>query len=911
MSVSFHNLSVRDTLKELNTTKQGLSQAEAKKRLEEYGPNELEHDGKLTPLKIFLLQFKNVMVFMLLFATVISYLIGEYVDAAVIFAILIINAVLGFIQEYRAEKAMEALLSLAAPHAVVIRDGKEREVFSRELVKGDVVVLNVGDMVPANIRLIKSVGLKVDQAHLTGESVSVSKVKSKQKENLAVADRANIVYMSSVVTFGKGLGVVTATGMETEIGQIARTVQSAGRELTPLQLEINNLGKALAGIVVFLVIGLFIVGIVLQRDFVEMFLTSVSLAVSAVPEGLPAVITVTLAIGMQRMAKKNAVVRKLSAVQTLGNVTVICSDKTGTLTKNEMTVTKIFDGSKEYEVTGTGYNPKGDFKIKGKKVEPNNLNLLFEVGALCNNAYLSEEEMCCSIVGDPTEGSLLTLAAKAGVNYLELKEEYDELAEISFNSKRKRMSVVVKKQGEKFLYSKGAPDVMLELCSHILVDGKVKKLTSKKKKDLLIKNEEFAGDALRVLALAYKPLKKSVKKYDEKLEDDLIFLGLTGMIDPPRLEVKASLDLCRKAGIRVMMLTGDHVITAKSIGKSIGLLGDKDLALTSGDIESMSEQDFSKAVSKTTIFARITPEHKLKVVEELKKKGEIVAVTGDGVNDAPALKSAHIGVAMGITGTDVSKEASEMVLTDDNFSTIVNAVKEGRGIFDNIKKFIKFLLSANADTISIVLISLLLGLPLPFIPIHILWMNLVTDGFPALALSVDPVDSNIMQRKPRPPNKSLVKEIALFVIFAGVISAISGIILFLISLNYEGFFTTNSDFALSKARTIVISSAIIYELLFVFNCRDDDKSVWERSFKENFLDNKWLTFAFLVSLTLQMFFIFNPLMNTLFKTVALNWYELVLVFIFALPGLAIVPKWFHHDLNIHFPTFNNNKGVEK
>jgi len=898
MAVSYHSFSVKKTLKELGTSKKGLTEAEAKLRMEKYGPNELEHGKKLSPLIIFLLQFKSIMVYMLLFAVVVSYLLGEYIDSAVIVAILIINAVLGFFQEYKAEKAMEALMSLAAPHAVVLRDDKERDIYSRELVKGDIVILNVGDRVPANIRLIESIGLKVDQSHLTGESVSVEKETGAQPGDAGIADRKNIVYMASIITYGKGIGVVTATGMETEIGQIAKNVQEQERETTPLQREISILGRWLAFIVVSLVVILFFIGIIFQHDVVEMFMTSVSLAVSAVPEGLPAVITVTLAIGMQRMAKKNAVVRKLSAVQTLGGVTVICSDKTGTLTKNEMTVTKIFDGTKEYEVTGSGYEDKGDFLLNNKKINPENLKLLLKVSALCNNAYLSKEDKCCSVVGDPTEGSLLVLASKAGINYLDLKDKYKYLSEISFDSKRKRMSVIVRKDGEKFLNTKGAPDVVLELCSKIIISGKVVELTPAKKVEILKKNEEFAANALRVLAMAYKPLPEKTSKYDEKLENDLIFLGLTGMIDPPRPEVRSAINLCRQAGIRVIMLTGDHITTAKAIGKSIGLFNeDKDIALTSKEVDKMSDADFSKAVNNVVIFARISPENKFKIVKELKNKGEIVAVTGDGVNDAPALKSAHIGIAMGITGTDVSKEASEMVLTDDNFTTIVSAVREGRGIFDNIKKFVKFLLASNADTILEVTAAVMLRWPIPFLPVHILWMNLVTDGLPALALSMDPPADNVMQRKPRNPKYSLVKEVAVFILFAGLIDAVASLILYFLSLSAEGFFITSATDALSKARTMAISSAIFYELFFVFNCRDDDKGVWSRSFKENFLSNKFLTLGVAGSLIMQLLFIYNPFFNTIFRTTPLALWELGLVFLFATPGLFLLPRWFHIDLN--------------
>lgn len=889
---------VADVLNALSTSRDGLSSNEVKKRLKTHGHNLIKTKKELTSLKIFLYQFKNIMIYMLIVAFIVSFLINELTDAVVILFILLLNAVLGFIQEYKAEKAMEALESLAAPKAVVFRDGKEMVVWGRDLVPGDIVLLNTGDRVPANIRLIEGHNLKIDQAHLTGESVPVTKSEEKILKELALADRSNIAYMGSLVTYGKGFGVVTATGMQTEIGKIAHSVQAKPRETTPLQKEISGLGKWLSISVVIAISMLFMLGLLFNKDATEMFLTAVSLAVSAVPEGLPAVITVTLAIGMQRMGRRNAVVRKLSAVQTLGNVTVICTDKTGTLTKNEMTVTKIYDGAEEYDVTGAGYEPKGDFKLNNKVVSVNELELLFKTGVLCNNAYFGKSDDSWNVIGDPTEGSLLVLAAKAGVWHDEIKSVYSELSELSFDSVRKRMSVVYKSKSGVEAFSKGAPDTMLNLCSKIMVNGKIKKLTAEKRKEILKKNQEWASHALRVLAVAYRKLPSSIKKFEQtRVEKDLVFLGLVGMIDPPRAEAGQSINLCREAGIKVKMITGDHALTAVAIAKQLGLFIDGAVAVSGEELDKMSDKDFTKTVMAARIFARVSPEHKLRIIEELKRQGEIVAVTGDGINDAPALKTAHIGIAMGIKGTDVSKEASEMVLTDDNFSTIVNAVEEGRGIFDNIKKFIKFLLSANADTIAVVTASLLVGLPLPYLPIHILWMNLVTDGLPALALSVDSKSPDLMSRKPRNPKKSLVRELALFIIIAGVIDAISSITLFIIALNFEGYFITGSALALSKARTMAISSAIIYELFFVFNCRHDKKSVWSKSFRENFLSNKKLTIAVIASLILQLLFIYLPLFQFLFKTVSLSIIELGLVFLFASGGLFILPRFFHKELN--------------
>ncbi len=883
----------KEVLKELKSSLNGLSEHEAEKRLKKYGLNEFKHKKKLSAIKIFLYQFENVMVFLLLFAAFVSFAIGETLDSIVILVILFFNVVLGFLQEYKADKAMEALLKLATPKAIVIRDGKQKEIDSKYLVVGDIVVLNTGDKAPANIRVLESFGLKVNQAHLTGESIDVVKTDKPIKESTPFADRSNIIYMGSTISSGKGIGVVIATGSNTEVGQIAENVQREYRKITPIQKEINNLGKFLAAIVVILVAILFVLGILFNHSFVEMLLTSVSLAVSVVPEGLPAVITVTLAIGMRRMAKRNAIVRKLSAVQTLGDVTVICSDKTGTLTKNEMTVTKIFDCKDVIDVSGVGYSSKGEFSLNGREIAPSHLRLLFECGVLCNNAYYSNN----SILGDPTEGSLLVLSEKAGHRISEIKSKYKELAEISFNSVRKMMSVVVEKRGKQYIFSKGATSVILDKCNRYYYKGKVLRLGKRQKEKIEAMNNEFASNALRVLALAYKPLDKNYSDFGEEFESDLIFLGLVGMIDPPREDVKDAISMCKRAGIRVMMLTGDHALTARAVAKQIGLIEDDEVVLTNSDLNSMDDNTLLEKLDEVNIFARVSPKNKLRIVNLLKRKGEIVATTGDGVNDAPALKSSDIGIAMGITGTDITKEASDMILADDNFSTIVYAIKEGRNIYNNIKKFVRFLLTSNADTLFVIATMIVLGLPIPYIPIHILWMNLITDGFPALALTVDPNLSDVMNKKPRDPNSKLLKEVISFVVIGGLIDALTSIFVFIFSLNYENFFNTLSQIPLAKARTIVISKAIFYELFLVFNCRDDKKSVFDMGFKKAFLSNKWLTLSVLFSIVLQLLFIYNPVFNTLFKTVPLTLNELLIVVAFSSIALFLPVKLLNRDLN--------------
>jgi Ca2+-transporting ATPase len=906
--MAYHDLSISETIKKLNTDeKTGLSQDEANKRIIEYGLNELEKGKKISALHIFLSQFTNIMVIILLIGGFISLLINEELDALTIFIILILNAILGFVQEYKAENAMKALLNLTNPHARVIRDSKEQDILSKNLVPGDIIILEVGDKVSANIRLLNSFNLEVNQAHLTGESNSIPKFSKAIESKTNLLDWNNIVFMGSIVTNGKALGVVIQTGMNTEIGKIAKNITNIKQEKTPLQYEIDKLAKVLAKVVIIAVTVLFFLGILLKKDFFEMLMTSVSLAVAAVPEGLPAVVTVTLALGMQRMAKKNALIRKLPAVQTLGNVTVICSDKTGTLTKNEMTVKKIFNGFKDYEITGSGYDKVGDFLVEGKKLLPKDLDYLFKISCLCNNSFVDFDEN--KIIGDPTEASLLVMSKKAGWDYNLVKKDYKELAELSFDSKRKMMSVVEKKDDKIYLMTKGAPDIIISNCSKILINNKLLTLTAQRKKELLKKNEEFASKALRVLGFGFKEIKEE-KKYDTSLEKDLIFVGIAGMIDPARDEVKEAIKKAKQAGIKIKVLTGDHVITAKAIAQEIGLMDNDSIAISSEELDKLSEEDFSKMVHKAVVFARISPENKLRIVNELKAKGEIVAVTGDGVNDAPALKASHIGISMGITGTDVTKESSQMVLLDDNFSTIVNAIEEGRGIFDNIKKFVKFLLASNADTIVVVTTMVLVGLPLPYIPVHILWMNLITDGLPAIALSVEKPDADVMRRKPRDPNYSLIRELGLFIIVAGIIDALSSIILFIYGLNFEGFFIDANPYSLMKARTMAISSAIIYELFFVFNCRDDEKGLFLKSFKENFLSNKYLTLAVLFSFILQLCFIYLPFFNTLFQTTPLNLFEMFLVLFFASFGLLIRPKWFHKDITKLFKKKPNNKTLK-
>jgi len=764
MNPQWHSMEKEKLLESLKATEAGLSTEEAERRLQEFGPNELMERKGITPLQIFLGQFKDIFVIMLLIAIGISVAINEIVDAATIGGIVFLNAIVGFVQEYRSEKAMEAMKKLTAPKARVLRDGTEKFIQSREVVPGDIVLLESGDRIPADARLLEVVDLKTDEAVLTGESTAVDKKDVVLDTKTAVADRKNSVFMATHITYGRGKAVITSTGMGTEFGKVAEMVQAVETVETPLKQKLTKFAKKLGIIIVAVCViifvlelyELFVLGTSSIGEIIGAFETAIALAVSAVPEGLPAVVTVSLALGARELAKRNALIRKLSSAETLGATTIICSDKTGTLTKGEMTVRKIYVNNKMIDVTGAGYEPKGDFLLNCVPVDPKEdaeLDLLLKASTLCSNATYDGTK----VLGDTTEGALIVAAAKAGMTKTDLDKAYSRLQEVPFTSERKRMTTVHKSpEGEVFSYVKGAVELILERSGHIVKGGKSIKLSTKEKEQILKTNEEMANQALRVLAVAYKELPKTeTGKYDEEeLESDLVFIGLAGMIDPPRDEAKGANDLCRKAGIKTAMITGDHKLTAVAIAKELGIMDD-DMALTGAELDKLSDEEFDKIVEDASVYARVSPEHKLRIVRALKKKGHIVAMTGDGVNDAPALKQADIGVAMGITGTDVTREAADMVLADDNFATIVTAVEGGRAIYDNIRKFSFFLLRSNFDELLVIGVFALLSLPLPLSAGMILWINLVTDGGPALALSLDPPQEDLMNRPPRDPREGI------------------------------------------------------------------------------------------------------------------------------------------------------------
>jgi P-type Ca2+ transporter type 2C len=860
----YYALPLKEILKSFKVTDKGLSKDEAEHRLHKYGFNEVRSEHKISPIKIFLEQFSSPLIWILIFALVVSIFLSELADAIIIGIIIILNAILGFIQEYKAERAIEALQQLASPKAKVIRDGREIKIDSKNVVPGDIIVLDTGDKIPADARLIENHDLRTEEGPLTGESQPVSKELKILAEKTVLADRINMVYSSTIISNGRGKAVVAHTGMNTEVGKIASLIKEAHEKKTPLQKKLRELGKYLTIAVVAVAIVVFLAGLIKGESATVMFLTAIALAVAAIPEGLPAVITISLSLGVQRMIKRNALVRKLPSVETLGSVNVICTDKTGTLTHNEMTVKKIWFADNIYEVSGSGYEAKGTFMVNKKPANPLLLHSLLKIGALCNDALIEnnkqkkQDEKSVKdreVTGDPTEAALIVSAEKARFTSKDLNKKFPRVDEITFSSERKMMTTIHQIKDKKVSYTKGAPDIIIEKCNRILVDGKVIRLNRHKKKEIIAQNETFADDALRVLGFAYN----DIFSKKEDAENDMIFVGLQAMIDPPREEVKQAIKRCQSAGIRVIMITGDQIATAKAIAKEIGIKGE---AIHGQDLE--NGINLNKEINKINIFARVNPEHKLKIVEVLKKKGYVVAMTGDGVNDAPALKKADIGISMGIMGTDVAKEASDMILTDDNFTSIVNAVEEGRGIFDNIRKFVNYLLSSNLGEIVLILLATLMGLPLPLTAIHILWVNLVTDGLPAVALGVDPYQKEIMKRKPRAARESIIsKEMGYNI---GILGTLLGIIVLVLFWLYL-------DSPLAKAQTVAFTALVVFEIVRLQVIRSE--------YKLGMFSNKWLVMAVLSSFMLQLLVIYTPL-SKWFGTVALGWIDWLVIAVGAL-----------------------------
>lgn len=848
----------------------GLSVSAAEKRISTYGYNQLTQKKGRSPLGLFLEQFQDFIIWVLIVAALVSGFLKEWVDALAIIAIVIINAILGFIQEYRAQESLAALKKLSAPNAKVIRDNQHLLIPSREIVPGDLIELESGDNIPADSRLIYATpNFSTQEASLTGESTPVAKtILALEEKDIPLADRANMVYMGTSVAAGKARALVIETGMRTELGKIAVMIQDIEKESTPLQKKLEQFGKWIV-MLCFILVGLvFLLEFLRGGKILDVFLTAVSLAVAAIPEGLPAVVTIALALGVQRMVKRHALIRKLPSVETLGCATVICSDKTGTLTKNEMTVRAVFVEDKLYKVSGSGYETAGDFFVAEEKINPDQsgqLKKLLIYSVLCNGAQLERDN---SASGDPTEIAMLVAAAKAGVWKVDAQKDFPFIEEIPFDSERKKMTIV-RRSGNKFIaFVKGAAEELLDDCSGM----------DENYRDRIIKsNADLAAQAMRVLGVAYRELEKAPSEYSaEEIERELTFLGLVAMIDPPRTEVKLAIQKCRQAGIRTVMITGDHKNTAVAIAKELGFFSSDSFALTGDELDDLSDEELFAKVRNISVYARVSPQHKLRIVQAWRRSGEIVAMTGDGVNDAPAVKEADIGVAMGITGTDVTKEVSDMVVTDDNFASIVSAVEEGRGIYDNIKKFVHYLLSCNTGEILVMFVASLIGWPVPLLPVQILWVNLVTDGLPALALGVDPVEPGIMNKPPRMKDEAVVtKQRAYTMLAQGSFIAFCSLLAFCLVMFIE-------KEGIMRARTAAFVVLSCSQLFHAFNCRSDTESI----FKLGFLSNKKLICANLISFIMQMAVVYVPFLQRVFQTQRLGFVDWLMVL-----AISSLPLW--------------------
>lgn len=869
---------------------QGLSTREIPLKKKLFGDNQLRQGREISAISIFINQFTDFMIIVLLGAALISACLGEVADAIAIAAIVLMNGILGFIQEYRTERSLQALQRLAAPTAKVLRDGKVITIQASDIVPGDIVILESGDRIPADGSLLMAENLTIDESLLTGESIPVEKSASVDKESQIKIYKQNYVFMGTLVVNGRGKMIVEKIGMDTEMGKIAGMIDDIDDKQTPLQKRLDFLGKQLVMICLAICAVVAVLGVFRGEKVQDMFLFGVSLAVAAIPEGLPAIVTVILTLGVQRMIRKKVIIRRLPAVETLGCATVICSDKTGTLTENKMSVRKIYLGEETFLVTGTGYRSEGEILASdGRPLKnlPKELTRLLEIGVSCNNAGINTESSgnLFEVIGgkkelkpygDPTEIGILIAALKANINKKDVDANYVRLKEIPFDSNRKRMSVLVQsKKGQLFLFTKGAPDVILSLCTKIQDKGEIRPITKNDEMTILNANDDMGREALRVLGFAYRKLSINELE-DSNLEKDLIFVGMMGIIDPPRPEAVSAVQKCFTAGIRPVMITGDHKSTAWAVARELSMLTKNSKIVTGQELDNMSESELLKQIDDIAVYARVTPRHKLRIVRTLKKKGHIVAMTGDGVNDAPAVKEADIGVSMGINGTDVTKEASSMILMDDNFASIVAAVEEGRIIYDNIRKFIRYLLSCNVGEILTMIWTSILGLPLPLLPIQILWVNLVTDGLPAMALGVDPPDRDVMRRKPRGKNENVFSHgLGAKIMYRGLIISLATLAAFIITNLY-------SKSNLELARTAAFATLVMSQLLFVFECRTEKTNVrWQNPF-----GNLYLTLSVLISISMLFAVIYIPFFQPFFHTVALDINILLLVL--GLAGLGAV-----------------------
>ena len=858
----------------------GLSSEQVEEKRSVYGTNEIVSKNKKSIAKMILEQFQDFMIIILIIAAVISGIVGQsngegFTDSIIILVIVILNAVIGVIQELKAQKSLESLKNLSAPHSKVIRDGKLQDLESKYLVPGDIVVLETGDYVPADLRLIEAVNLKTQEAALTGESLPVEKTTEKiDKEDIGIGDRLNQAFSSSLVTYGRGKGIVVSIGMQTEVGKIATMLDSVDDSETPLSRRLEALGKTLgiAALVICLVI--FAVGsFVHGREIFEMFMTAVSLAVAAIPEGLPAISTIVLSIGVQRMVKRNAIIRTLPSVETLGSATVICSDKTGTLTQNKMTVEKIFYNNEIFGVEEKKYNVD------------DHLRLLMNSMILCNDTKVTKEGEEFKLAGDPTETALVDLGIKLNMLKTTMDDENPRVEEIPFDSERKLMSTVNNTNQGLFVYTKGGVDEILSKCSKIYLDNQEMALSAENINYIKQVNEEMAKGALRVLAMAYKRVDKVPTRNEmNNLESELVYIGMVGMIDPARPEAKEAVEKCKTAGIKPVMITGDHKVTAMAIAKDIGILENESEAITGSELEKMPQEELEKNVKNYSVYARVSPEHKVRIVKAWQSQGEVVAMTGDGVNDAPALKTADIGAAMGIVGTDVAKEAADVVLTDDNFATIVSAVEEGRRIYDNILKAVQYLLSSNIGEIIVLFVATMFGwLAEPLLPIHILWINLVTDSLPALALSVDPAEKDIMKRKARKDKNIFSKGMTFRVIYQGIMVGVLTLLAFCIGCRFDFASLANPEVAMT-AQTMAFAVLAMSELVHAYNVRSNKESIFKLKLKTNMV----LVLATLVSLLLMVVVLGVPVLQGMFEVTELSITNWVWVILLSLAPLTIV-----------------------
>ena len=910
-SETWHTREAEDVFSSLATSPQdGLTFEEATRRLEQHGPNELAEAPRPTFWHKLLQQFNNFIVIILIIASIVSAILGDYIEASAIMAIVLLNAVLGVVQERRAEEALAALRRMAAPEAHVIRDGHRLVIPARELVPGDVVLLEAGNYIPADLRLTETANLRIEEAALTGESQAVDKdARITLRQDVSLGDRRNTAFMGTLVTYGRGRGVVVSTGMHTQIGLIATMLQLVEEEPTPLQQRLDQLGKVLGWAALAVCALVFGIGWLRGYDPLDMFLIAVSLAVAAVPEGLPAVVTITLALGMREMIKRHALIRRLSSVETLGSATVICSDKTGTLTQNQMTVTRLWVDGAGFEVTGQGYAPRGQFKLEGEEVDlqnhPGALTALW-VAALANDATLEappegESAAGYRLAGDPTEGALVVAAAKAGGHRESIGQAYPRIDEIPFDSTRKRMTTVHKvedprpgdfspfydssRRGWEVIATKGAPDVILDLCTRRQrLNDRAEPLTEQARREILAANDAMSRQALRVLAVAYRTEPDIPDRpLPEDVERDLTFVGLIGMIDPARPEVLPALEKARRAGIRTVMITGDYPETARAIAIDIGLLREGHQVLSGSELAKMDDDQLKAEVMRTDVFARVSPEHKVRIVDALKRNGHVVAMTGDGVNDAPALKRADIGVAMGITGTDVAKETADMVLTDDNYVSIVSAVEQGRVIYSNIRKFVFFLLSCNLAEIAVIFIAILLGLPSPLTAIQLLWLNLITDGAPALALGVEKGDPDTMDQPPRPPQEPIINGVMrIHVAVQTVAKAACTLAAFFIGLHLH---PEQPEFA----ETMAFATLALSELARAFTSRSERFPL----LRIGLFSNKTMVYAVASSLILTLSVIYVPFLRPMFDTVPLTLaqWEIVLPLLLIPAIVHELTKW--------------------